>query len=116
MATYADLWWGGSAQNGWGVAINQQYRTLFSVWYTYDQSGRTVWFVIPGGTWTAANIFTGTAYRTTGSAWLTGYNAAALQATPVGTVTFTFHDRDNATMSYTVEGVTQSKPITRQPF
>jgi hypothetical protein len=117
VATFGDLWWGGTSQNGWGVAINQQYRTLFSVWYTYDQQGRTVWYVIPGGSWTAANTFTGTAYRTTGSAWLGApYNASALQATPVGTVTFTFHDRDNATMSYTVEGVTQSKAITRQPF
>jgi len=87
------------------------------VWYTYDQSGRTIWYVVPSGTWTAANTFTGAAYRTTGSAWLGApYNAGALQATPVGTVTFTFHDRDNATMTYAVEGVTQSKPITRQPF
>jgi hypothetical protein len=117
VATYGDLWWGGSAQNGWGVAINQQYRTLFSVWYTYDQAGRPTWYVIPGGTWTATNTFTGTAYRTTGSAWLgTPYNAGALQAAAVGTVTFTFQGRDNATMSYAVDGVTQSKPITRQPF
>jgi hypothetical protein len=117
VAPYGDLWWGGTAQNGWGVAISQQYRTLFSVWYTYDQAGRTLWYVIPGGTWTSANTFTGTAYRTTGSAWVgQPYNAGALQATSVGTVTFTFHDRDNATMSYTVEGVTQAKPITRQPF
>ena len=117
VATYGDLWWGGNAQNGWGVAINQQYRTLFSVWYTYDQSGRTIWYVVPSGAWTAANTFTGAAYRTTGSAWLGApYNPGALQATPVGTVTFTFHDRDNATMSYTVEGVTQSKAITRQAF
>ena len=117
VATYGDLWWGGSAQNGWGVAINQQYRTLFSVWYTYDQSGRTIWYVVPGGTWTATNTFTGTAFRTTGSAWLgVPYNPAALVAQVAGTVTFTFTDRDNAVMSYTVDGVTQSKPITRQPF
>jgi hypothetical protein len=117
VANYGDLWWGGAAQNGWGVAINQQYRTLFAVWYTYDASGRTVWYVIPGGSWTAANTFTGTALRTTGSAWLGApYDPAALQSQAVGTVTFTFHDRDHATMSYTVDGVTQSKAITRQPF
>jgi hypothetical protein len=117
VATYGDLWWGGAAQNGWGVAINQQYRTLFSVWYTYDASGRTVWYVIPGGTWTSANTFSGTAYRTSGSAWLgVPYDPAALVPHVVGTVTFTFHDRDSATMSYSVDGVTQSKPITRQPF
>ena len=117
VATYGDMWWGGSSQNGWGIAISQQYRTLFSVWYTYDASGRPVWFVIPGGTWTATNTFTGTAYRTTGSPWIgVPYNPSSLQQVPVGTVTLTFHDRDNATMSYTVEGVTQSKAITRLPF
>ena len=117
VATYGDMWWGGTAQNGWGVAINQQYRTLFSVWYTYDPSGRTVWYVVPGGAWTAANTFSGTAYRTTSSAWLGApYNPGALQLNPVGAITFTFHDRDNATMTYTVDGVSQSKAITRQPF
>jgi hypothetical protein len=117
VATYGDLWWGGTAQNGWGVAINQQSRTLFSVWYTYDSAGKTTWYVIPGGTWTAANTFTGTVYRTSGSAWLgTAYNAAALNALPVGTATFNFTDIGNATMSYTVDGVTGSKPLVRQPF
>lgn len=117
VATYGDLWWGGDSQNGWGVAINQQYRTLFCVWYTYDQAGRTIWYVIPGGNWTSTDTFTGQAFRTTGSAWLgVPYNAAALQATPVGNVTFKFTGRDTAVMSYTIEGVTQSKPISRQPF
>ena len=117
MATYGDLWWGGTAQNGWGVAINQQYRTLFSVWYTYDQTGRTVWYVVPGGAWTSTNVFSGTAYRTTGSPWLgSAYNPAALVAQAVGTVTFTFAGIDAAVMSYSVDGVTQSKSIVRQPF
>ncbi len=117
VGSYGDLWWGGSTQNGWGVAISQQYRTLFSVWYTYDVSGRTVWYVVPGGAWTAANVFSGTAYRTTGSPWLGApYDPAALAPQAVGSVTFTFHGANTATMSYTVDGVAQSKAITRQPF
>jgi len=117
VAGFGDLWWGGTSQNGWGVAINQQYRTLFAVWYTYDANGRTVWYVIPGGSWTAANVYTGTAYRTNGSAWLgRPYDAAALHVQPVGSVTFTFTDANNAVMTYDVDGVTGSKPIVRQPF
>jgi photosystem II stability/assembly factor-like uncharacterized protein len=117
VATYGDLWWGGQSQNGWGVAISQQYRTLFSVWYTYDQAGRSIWYVMPAGTWTATNTFSATAYRTSGSAWLgVPYNPSALTATAVGNVNFTFTDRDNGVMSYTIDGVTQSKPIARQPF
>ena len=117
VGSFGDLWWGGFAQNGWGVAISQQYRTFFSVWYTYDAAGRTVWYVIPGGAWTAANVFSGTAYRTSGSPWLGApYDPAALAPQAVGTVTFTFHGGNSATLSYSVEGITQSKAIVRQPF
>lgn len=117
VATYGDLWWGGTQQNGWGVAINQQYRSLFSVWYTYDAAGRTTWYVVSGGSWTSATTFTGTAYRTSGSAWLGApYDPAAFSLQPVGSITFRFVDRDNAFMTYTIDGITQTKPITRQPF
>lgn len=116
-ASYGGLWWGGESQNGWGIAINQQYRTLFCVWYTYDANGRAIWYVMPGGTWTASNVYTGTAYRTASSPWLGGaYSPASFVATSVGTVTFTFSDASNATMTYTIEGVSGSKAITRQPF
>ena len=88
-------WWGGVAQNGWGVAINQQYRTIFAVWYTYDPVGRTVWYLVPGGEWIAANVYRGAAYRTTSSAWLGAiYNPAAFVANSAGTVTFTFNDAE----------------------
>jgi hypothetical protein len=99
------------------VAINQQYRTLFSVWYTYDNAGKTVWYVIPGGNWTSANTYSGGAYRVTGSPWLgAAYDPAAFRAQAVGNVSFTFTDMNNAVMTYTIDGVTQSKALTRQPF
>ena len=117
VASYGDLWWGGVSQNGWGVAISQQYRTLFAVWYTYEQDGRPVWFVVPGGDWVSSTAYRGTAYRTSGSQWLgAAYNPAAFVVQSAGTVTFTFQDVNNATMSYNVEGASGSKPITRQPF
>jgi hypothetical protein len=116
-ASYTDLWWGGTSQNGWGVAINQQYRKIFAVWYTYDQAGRTVWYVVPDGSWTNATTYSGAAYRTTGSAWLgVPYNVASLAVIPVGNVTFQFTDLSNGVMTYNVDGVSQSKPIVRQPF
>ena len=117
VASYGDLWWGGDSQNGWGVAINQQYRTLFCVWYTYDSNGAPVWFVVPGGQWTNATTFTGAAYRTRGSPWLgRPYDPSALMPTPAGSVTLSFTDLSHAVMTYTIDGLTQSKPIARQPF
>lgn len=114
--TVNDLWWGGDTQNGWGLNIAQQGRVLFPVWYTYDASGKTMWYAIPGGIWDGST-FTGDLYATTSSPWLgVPYNAAAFTPVKVGGVVLTFIDQDNATMTYTVNGVTQTKSIVRQPY
>jgi hypothetical protein len=116
--TLAGLWWGGERENGWGVSISQQYRSLFAVWYTYDAAGRTTWFVVPGGTWTAANAWSGTAYRTTGSAWLgAAYDPGAFNPVSVGSMGFSFaNDAGSATMTYDLDGVKGTKSLVRQPF
>ncbi len=114
--TVNDLWWGGDAQNGWGLNITQQGRVLFPVWYTYDAAGNTMWYAMPGGTWDGVT-YTGDLYATTSSPWLgVPYNAAAFAPVKVGSVVLTFIDQDNATMKYTVNGVTQTKNIVRQPY
>jgi hypothetical protein len=114
---YTDLWWGGAAQNGWGLSITQQGTTMFAVWYTYDANGKTLWYVMPGGSFTSANVFTGQVFRTTSSAWLgANYNPAMMAATAVGTLTLTFNDSSNATMRYNVDGSAGSLNIMRQQF
>jgi hypothetical protein len=111
-----DLWWAGLGENGWGINIAQQNRTLFMVWYTYGQDGKTTWLTVPGGTWNGT-IFTGDIYTTTSSAWLgVSYDVSQFRTTKVGTMTIDFEDANRATMIYTVNGVTQTKRITRQPF
>ena len=117
ITNYGDMWWGGTSQSGWGVVLSQQYHDIFAAWYTYDANGLTTWFTLPGGTWTNANTYTGTIYRTHGAAVLgVPYNPAAFSATAAGTMTFTFTDANTGTMTYTVDGVTQTKPISRIPF
>ena len=44
------------------------------------------------------------------------FNPNAVQVTPVGNVALTFSDGNTATFSYTVNGISQSKAITRQVF
>ncbi|MEO8101611.1 MAG: Ig domain-containing protein [Betaproteobacteria bacterium] len=111
-----DLWWAGTQEDGWGMNIAQQDRMLFPVWYTYDAIGRTTFFTVPGGTWNGTS-FTGDIYTTVSSAWLgVTYNPAQFIATKVGTMTLNFTDQNNATMTYTVNGITQTKSIVRQPF
>jgi chitodextrinase len=114
---YGDMWWGGTSQDGWGLVLAQQYHDFFGAWYTYDATGQTMWYVMPTGVWTSSNTYSGALFRTRGGPVLgTAFNTSAVVPTQVGTLTVTFTDANTATMTYTVDGVTQSKPITRIPF
>ena len=111
-----DLWWAGSQEDGWGMNIAQQGRVLFPVWYTYDANGKAMFFAVPGGTW-SGSAFTGDIYSTSSSPWLgTQYDPSRFQVTKVGAMTLSFTDQSNAVMSYTVNGIAQSKNIVRQPY
>ena len=111
------LWWGGSPQNGWGLAIHQQGGTLFNVWYTYDTAGNPVWFVMPGGTWIRPRVYSGPLYRTRGSPWAGHpYDPSRLVVEPAGTMTLAFDHESDGYMTYVLDGVDQTRAITRQPF
>lgn len=113
----ADMWWAGPDQNGWGIAILEQFGGLFAVWFTYDADGKPTWFVMPGGEWRDASIYAGTMYRTSGSPWVgEAYDAAKLRVGAVGPYVLKFLDANRATLEISVDGVERSLPITRQPF
>jgi hypothetical protein len=111
-----DMWWGGTAQNGWGMAVLEQYASLFSVWFTYDASGAPTWFVMPSGQWIDAQTYVGRIYRTSGSAWAgTAYDASAFKSTDAGSFRVRFAG-DNATFDYVIDGQAGSLALSRQPF
>lgn len=112
---HSDLWWGGSAQNGWGITIRQQQSTLFNVWYTYDANGNPVWYAMPGGAWTSGTTYQGHAYRTASSPWRSGYDQAKLQVQDAGTYRIDFNG-DAATFTYDVDGHNGTIPLVKEPF
>ena len=117
VINYTDVWWGGSAQKDWGVALFQQRASLVGSWYTYDSQGRATWFVIGGGMWISPTVFQGNLLQATASAVLgANYNAAAFTPVNVGAVTLNFSDANNALMTYRVDGVEQTKSISRLMF
>ena len=119
--TVGDMWWAGSTQDGWGINLVQHAGIVFGVWYTYGPDGKPTWYVLPNGTW-SGNNYSGAFYSTTGSAWLgTIYDPSKLDVKQAGTLGFNFTGANNATMEYTFtsgpfSGMTQSKPIVRQPY
>jgi hypothetical protein len=118
-ANYQGLWWRSPAnsESGWGVNLAHQGDILFATWFTYDASGAGQWFVMSNGNKTATGTYSGTLYQTTGPSFdANPWNPALVSYTPVGNATFAFTDADNGTFTYTVNGVTQSKPIVRDVF
>jgi photosystem II stability/assembly factor-like uncharacterized protein len=116
--SYSDMWWGGSAENGWGMSIQQHDNGVqFNALYVYDAQGRPVWYVMPGGAWSNGfTTYSGALYQPTGAP-LNMYNPQQLVvgASP-GTASITFTSANTATLSYTINGISASKSISRQNF
>ncbi|HUI99762.1 MAG TPA: hypothetical protein VLY46_05970 [Usitatibacter sp.] len=116
---YSDLWWRSPAgsESGWGVNLTQQGDILFATWFTYDAAGDGEWLVMPRGEKTAEATYSGPLYRTAGPSFdAVPWDPAGVAAMQVGSATFSFTDANDATFSYTVDGVSQSKPITREIY
>ena len=114
---FQGLWWAGEAESGWGVNIAHQGDVIFMTWFTYDTDGSSMWLVASDMRKTTSNSFTGTLRRTSGPPFSTApYPASQVQQASVGSATFTFVDAASGRFDYTVNGVTQSKNISRLVF
>lgn len=111
-----NLWWN-AQESGWGVNITVKRGKLFAAWFIYDSAGRAVWLTLQPGAWVTLNCFQGPIYRTTGSPLGGILGPPNVSIFEVGTGKFCFNDDMNsAVFTYTVDGVTNEKAITRQPF
>ncbi len=117
VQNFQGLWWNapGASEDGWGINFAHQGDTIFASWFTYDASGRGWWLVMTALK-TATNTYTGTLYQTHGPAFNAVPFAPKFVATAVGTGTLSFSDSSNGTFAYTVNGISQTKTITRQVF
>ena len=116
---YQDLGWKSPAgsESGWGVNLAHQGDTLFATWYTYGADGQPLWLSASNVTRTGNATYSGTLTRSWGPPFnASPWDPSKVTRQPAGNVSFTFTDNDNGVMSYTLEGVTQSKAITRIAF
>jgi len=115
---FQGLWWNAPAgsEAGWGINFAHQGDVIFATWFTYDANGKATWLSMTAER-TAASTFTGTLYRTTGPAFsAVPFDPVLVQRDPVGAATLTFADGNNGSFAYTVDGIAQTKPITREAF
>ena len=115
---YEGLWWRAPAESeaGWGINLAHQGDIIFMTWFTYDTTGNPWWLSMTANR-TASNVFSGDIYETHGPAFSAiPFDPQRVTKAQVGTGTLTFGDNNNGTFAYTVNGVSQSKPITREVF
>jgi murein DD-endopeptidase MepM/ murein hydrolase activator NlpD len=116
-ANYTDLWWN-AGESGWGLNLVHQGDVLFATWFTYDADRGGLWLVMSDARRQADGSYSGTIYRTTGTplAQINGTPATTGAPANVGTGTLRFASPTQGTFSYSVNGVSQQKAITRQAF
>lgn len=123
LGNMTDLWWAAppGSEAGWGISISDQLSALFATWFTYDRDNTPMWLVVTATQDNSTGKIIGDLYRTTGPP----FNAVPFPpigstggatGTIVGSAAFTFYDDNSATFTYTLEGVTQSKTLTREIF
>ena len=97
--------------------MTHQGDTLFITWFTYGPDGKGLWLVGSNLARTGNGSYAGALYRTVGPPFSQEpWNPAMVTPTPVGSATLTFPDARSGTFTYTVNGITQSKAITREVF
>lgn len=111
---YTDLWWNPS-ESGWGLSVTHQSGVMFLAWYVYDAAGRPMWYVASNCAVSGSGC-AGTLYRTRGPAFGSTFDPAQVRAFEAGSVSLAFTDPNTGILTYTVDGVTASKALTRQLF
>lgn len=112
---YSDLW-NDPAQPGWGVQIAHQGDVLFPVWYTFGRDGRPLWMIVSGAPRQPDGSYAGDVFRFTGTPFDRISGNAADPATRVGTARFTPDGQGRLRFDYTVEGIAQSRTLSRFSF
>jgi hypothetical protein len=112
-----DLWWGGPAENGWGLSVLNHSDRLFSILFIYDDLGLPTWYVMSGGEWNADHSkFSGLLYQPR-SAPYTAYDVRQFAlGDPAGNIELTFDLADHGFLSTSIGGRRNAKEIHRQLF
>jgi serine protease len=119
---YGGLWWNspGGSESGWGINFAHEGDQIFASWFTYDLTGKAWWLVMSANL-TAPRVYSGSLFQGSGPPFDSvpfpplGSPGGATGSS-AGTGTLRFNDANNGIFTYTVNGITQTKSITRETF
>ena len=113
-----DQWWN-PAESGWGVNVILQNNVAFLTFFVYDAAQNPIWYTaVAYRTSDATLVWSGILYATKGP-WFGGlFPPANVSEGQAGTATFAVANSNlnQATLTYSVDGVTVSKSVERQTW
>ena len=119
LVNYTDLWWAGQAESGWGVNVTHQDDTIFATLFTYDANGKGIWPFMSAGRRQQDGSYLGDLYLATRGSPFNAQPFVPVDGSSyrkVGTMRFAFPSGTAGTLTYSIDGVTVVKSITRQVF
>ncbi len=112
---YTDLW-SNPNEPGWAVSLTQEFGAIVAIWFAYDANGKPIWYVASSCP-VSGNGCSGDLYQVTGGSPLTAaWNGLSIVVAKVGVVTFAFTDANSGSMSYSINGMTGNRVVTRLGF
>jgi len=109
-----DMWWN-PAESGWGVNIILQNSVVFATFFVYDTNRNPVWYTAPLY-YQGTLVWSGGLYATSGP-WFGGpFPPGVATIRQAGTATFSALALNQATLTYSVDGVIVTKTVQRQTW
>lgn len=107
------LWWN-PAEPGWGLVLDRNERgAVFAAWLTYDDDGRSTWFLMSNGISTEPNVVEGPVYALRGTPFSSAARGEASAGEKVGRFAIRFHAADSGELTFNVNGRQGRSPISR---
>ncbi len=109
---YSGMWWDISKQ-GQGLSIVQNGDAICGAWYLYDSYGNDMWLVFSGAL-DSSQTMTADLLQYSGPPLGSSWELGRLKSITKGHITITFNSAENASMHYSLEGLTGALNLT--PF
>ncbi len=106
--------WYNPAESGWGLTwFEYPNNNMLGLIFIYDSTGRADWYELAGA-WTGTDVHSGNMRHNTGPAFGPTFDPALVVKTVVGTYSLNFSSATNATLTFTMNGVTRTGiPLTK---
>ena len=111
--SYEGNWWNPN-ESGWGVNFAHQGSIIFGSWFIYGPDGKPYWVTSDLHQNGASTTFTGTVYATSGTPYTTpAFSSGDTKIAAVGSVTAAFTGANQLTLTYTINGTSSTKTLSR---